>query len=290
MSSGSPRATCFVDMPFGKKPDLASGVEIDFDRVYQAAIKPAIEGVGLECVRGDEERTGGVIHAAMFARLLLAEFVVADLTLANPNVFYELGVRHAARPFTTVPIFAAIHPLPFDVALVRAIPYRLEGGLLTDSAAQELKQAIERRLEDAIRGPTTEDSPLFQLIHDFPGIDLPHEVTDVFQEQVRREERFRELLDGAVLERSNEEARVALLEVQERLGDLKLVPRNFLVALLLAYRRVEAWSEMVGLCAAMPDHVSDLVMVRQQWALALNRRNGAGDRDKAIGILDRLVE
>ena len=88
-------------MPFGQKPDLKSGVVVDFDQIYNEAIKPAIEACGLEALRGDEERTGGIIHGAMFARLLLAEFVVADLTLANPNVFYELGIRHAAKPFTT---------------------------------------------------------------------------------------------------------------------------------------------------------------------------------------------
>ena len=122
----SANALCFIDMPFGKKADLATATEIDFDQIYQTAIKPAVEEAGLECLRGDEEGTGGVIHAAMFARLLLAEFVVADLTLANANVFYELGIRHAARPYTTVPIFANVSSPPFDVGLVRAIPYPRE--------------------------------------------------------------------------------------------------------------------------------------------------------------------
>jgi len=112
------RAICFVDMPFGQKPDLTSGVTVDFDQIYEAGIKPAIVDAGLEPVRGDQERTGGIIHVPMFGRLLLSDFVVADLTLSNPNVFYELGIRHTARPYTTVPIFAAIHPIPFDVALV----------------------------------------------------------------------------------------------------------------------------------------------------------------------------
>ena len=87
------RAVCFIDMPFGKKTDLASGVEIDFDQIYEAAIEPAIIGSGLDPIRGDRERTGGRIHAPMFGRLLLSDYVVADLTLANPNVFYELGIR-----------------------------------------------------------------------------------------------------------------------------------------------------------------------------------------------------
>ena len=106
------RALCFVAMPFGKKPDLSAGGDIDFDQIYRDAIKPAIQDAGLEPLRADEEKTGGIIHAAMFARLLLAEFAVVDLSLGNPNVFYELGVRHAARPYTTVPIFATLRPLP----------------------------------------------------------------------------------------------------------------------------------------------------------------------------------
>jgi hypothetical protein len=114
-------ALCFVDMPFGKKIDLASGIKIDFNQIYESAIKPAIKDVGLDPLRGDEEKTGGIIHTAMFERLLLAEYVVADLTLANPNVFYELGIRHAAKPFTTVPIYANSHPLPFDVTMIRLL-------------------------------------------------------------------------------------------------------------------------------------------------------------------------
>src|SRR5207244_11612700 len=114
------RALCFVDMPFGQKADLKSGVVVDFDQVYNEAIKPAIEACGLEALRGDEERTGGIIHSAMLARLLLAEFVVADLTLANANVFCDFGIRHAAKPFTTVPILANVSALPFDVAHVSA--------------------------------------------------------------------------------------------------------------------------------------------------------------------------
>jgi hypothetical protein len=98
-------------MPFGQKSDLKSGVVIDFDQIYNEAIKPTIEQCRLEARRGDEERTGGIIHNEMAARLLLSEFVVADPTLTNANVFYELRVRHAAKPFTTVPILANVSTL-----------------------------------------------------------------------------------------------------------------------------------------------------------------------------------
>lgn len=284
------KSLCFVDMPFGRKKDPASGVEIDFDQVYEKAIKPAILAAGLDPLRGDEERTGGIIHAPMFARLLLAEFVVADLTLANPNVFYELGIRHAARPFTTVPIFAGIHPLPFDVAMVRAICYALEDGKLTEAAAATLKAGIQARLEAAIQGPAAKDSPLFQLIPSFPGIDLPHDVTEAFQERVKHEQEFREILAAARLKPTDPERTQALLEVQRNLGNLKAAQPAVLVDLMLSYRDSSAWDEMVRLCEACPDYLKDQVVVRQQWALALSRRNAPGDRDRAVRMLKDLIE
>ncbi|MGD2114277.1 MAG: hypothetical protein PVG07_04435, partial [Acidobacteriota bacterium] len=86
------RPLCFVLMPFGEKPD-AAGAVIDFDAVYEELIRPAVEAAGLEPLRADEERVGGIIHKPMFERLVLCDYAVADLTTANANVFYELGVR-----------------------------------------------------------------------------------------------------------------------------------------------------------------------------------------------------
>lgn len=86
----------FVAMPFGAKKD-SQGVEIDFNRVYAELIKPALEAVGLDVFRADEEERAGDIRTDMFQELLIADLVVADLTLDNPNVWYELGVRHALR-------------------------------------------------------------------------------------------------------------------------------------------------------------------------------------------------
>jgi hypothetical protein len=146
------KAMCFVDMPFGKKQDLASRTEIDFDHIYNTAIKPAIKEAGLEAIRDDEERNGGIIHIAMFARLLLSEYVIADMTLANPNVFYELGIRHAAKPYKTVPIFANVYPLPFDITMVRSIPYNLENCILTEKGAENLRYELKKRLDQAIHG------------------------------------------------------------------------------------------------------------------------------------------
>ena len=282
-------ALCFVDMPFGQKPDLKSGVVVDFDQIYNKAIKPAIEECGLEALRGDEERTGGIIHGAMFARLLLAEFVVADLTLANPNVFYELGIRHAAKPFTTVPIFANVSALPFDVALVRAVGYQLKKGKLTKAAAQKLKSQLAKRLWDAISGATTHDSPLFQLIPKFPGIDLPDEVTETFKDRIRQAEEFREMLSSARAQPLREE-REALLKIRRDLGDLKTVQRSLLIELMSSFRDAEAFEELVELYNSFPGPLKEYVIVKQQFALALNRRNQSDDRERALRILNELLK
>jgi tetratricopeptide (TPR) repeat protein len=283
------QALCFVDMPFGQKADLKSGVIVDFDQIYNDAIKPAIEECGLQALRGDEERTGGIIHGAMFARLLLAEFVVADLTLANPNVFYELGIRHAARPFTTVPIYANVSALPFDVALVRAVGYQLKKGKLTKGAAQKLKSQLGKRLCDAISGATTHDSPLFQLIPKFPGIDLPEEVTETFKDRIRQAEEFREILSAARA-KPLRERREALLKIRSDLGDLKTVQRSILIELMSFFRDAEAFADLVELYNSFPAPVKEYVIVKQQFALALNRRNQSDDREKALKILDELLE
>jgi hypothetical protein len=86
-------------MPFGEKKD-STGKVIDFDAVYEQLIAPGIKDAELEPIRADEEMTGGIIHKPMFERLILCEYAVADLTTAKANVCYELGVRHAVRPWS----------------------------------------------------------------------------------------------------------------------------------------------------------------------------------------------
>ncbi|MEI7869038.1 MAG: TRAFs-binding domain-containing protein [Candidatus Methylumidiphilus sp.] len=213
-----------------------------------------------------------------------------DMTLANPNVFYEMGIRHTAKPFTTVPIFAAIHNIPFDVALVRSIPYNLDKGHLTDEDAAKLKEAILARLKEAINGPTSKDSPIFQLIPSFPAIDLPHEVTEIFQDQVRHCDEFRDRLAQARAKPSDQEREAALFGIEQSLGNLKVAQATVLVDLMLSYRDASAWGRMIALSDNFPDSLKANVMVRQQRALALNRRNQPVDRNQALTIIERLVK
>lgn len=282
------RKTCFIDMPFGRKVDPKSGVTIDFDQIYESGICPAVEEAGLQCVRGDREETGGLIHTAMFARLLIAEFVVADMTTANPNVFYELGVRHAAKPYTTIPLFATLGAPPFDVNGVRAIPYDLTEGKLAPDAAAALRGAIKARIQSALTGPVAPDSPLFQLFQGYPGVSMSHEATDVFRDRVRYSTEFRNRLAQARATKPRPGAIAALKAIESDLADIAASERGVVVDLFLSYRAVEAFDEMVALYERMSGDLQDAPITRHQLAFALNRRRQPGDRDRAIALLQEL--
>lgn len=119
-------AHAFVAMPFGRKPG-PEGVEVDYDRVYRELIAPAIEQAGLSAFRADQELSAGSILTDMFQELLVADLVVADLSIANPNVWYELGVRHALRSRGVVLLFGSKAPAAFDLYSDRKLRYSLAG-------------------------------------------------------------------------------------------------------------------------------------------------------------------
>jgi tetratricopeptide (TPR) repeat protein len=154
----------FVIMPFGKKT-AADGTVIDFDAVYKEFLAPAITAAGLAPHRADADRRGGSIHADMFQDLLLAEFVVADLAIDNPNVWYEIGVRHALRSGGAVLTYALRDRLPFDIAGQRMQRYTLKEGKLDPDLLEAertgLTEAIEATL-GAWRGRRA--SPVYQQL------------------------------------------------------------------------------------------------------------------------------
>jgi tetratricopeptide (TPR) repeat protein len=119
-------AHAFVAMPFGRKPG-PDGAEVDFNRVYRELIAPAIRTAGLSAFRADQEPAAGSILADMFQELLIADLVVADLTIPNPNVWYEIGVRHALRARGVVLIFGGKAPSAFDLYTERKLRYGLAG-------------------------------------------------------------------------------------------------------------------------------------------------------------------
>ncbi|GKS57011.1 hypothetical protein YTPLAS18_05380 [Nitrospira sp.] len=272
------RPYCFVLMPFGRKPD-ATGSMVDFDAVYRELIKPAIAQAKLEPIRADEEQTGGIIHTAMFERLILCEYAVADLTTANANVFYELGVRHAMRPWTTVLIFAEGGRLPFDVAPLRALPYRLSANGKPKKVAAT-RATLVKRLRKA-RSPA-KDSPLFELIKDLKPPEIAHLKTDVFRDRVQYSTTMKQRLAVA---RGQGVDKVRAVE--KALGAISDADAGVVVDLFLSYRAVKAWPDMIKLVKKMSLPLAETVMVQEQLGLALNR---AGRGKEAERVLKKLTQ
>lgn len=285
------RPLCFVLMPFGKKPD-AAGMMIDFDVIYKKLIAPAINEAGLEPLRADEEVAGGIIQKPMFERLILCEYAIADLTTANANVFYELGVRHAVRPWTTVTVFySGGARLPFDVADLRALPYKLsnEGvpaDIVNDKAAMVKRLLGARKVKDK---PLT-DSPIFQLVDGLPEIKITSDKTDVFREQVRYSTEVKARLETA-RKQGVDAVRTVERELSEseykEINGIKDQESGVVIDLFLSYRAVNAWNDMIALVDKMSRPLATTVMVQEQLALALNR---AGQGEKAEKVLTDLIE
>jgi len=121
------RPHAFVVMPFGTKT-ATDGSSIDFNRVYAELIQPALKQAGLDPFRADQEMRAGDIRTDMFQELLLADLVLADLTIDNPNVWYELGVRHALRARGVVLISGGRATTAFDLYTDRKVRYGLLDG------------------------------------------------------------------------------------------------------------------------------------------------------------------
>lgn len=213
----------FVAMPFGTKlgPD---GQAIDFNRVYAEYIEPALKAAGLEVFRADEEHRAGDIRTDMFQELLLADLVVADLTLENPNVWYELGVRHALRARGVVLVAGGRTPTAFDLYTDRKLRYSIANGG-PDAATLE----DDKRKLTAMVNATVESwhgrklSPVYNLM---PNLQEPD---------------WKSLRIGDVLEFWEQhdawEDRVDLARKAGRIGDVLVLADEAPVAAF----RAEAW-------------------------------------------------
>jgi hypothetical protein len=128
--------TCFVMMPFGYW----------FDRYYKEIYVPAIKEAGFEPVRADELFTTGSVVEQVWEQIEKAKLLLADLSGKNANVFYELGLAHAARKpvvFTS----AQVDDVPFDLRHLRVIIYDIRepewAPRLTKSVTDYLRNAMK---------------------------------------------------------------------------------------------------------------------------------------------------
>ena len=154
---------CFVVMGFGEKTDLATGRTLDLDKTYRIIIRKAVEEAGLECIRADDIKHSGLIDVPMYELLLEADVVIADLSTANPNAIYELGVRHALRPHTTIIMAESQFKFPFDLSHIVIRPYEHLGKGIDAEHAEKVREELKDAIHKLLDQPDV-DSPVYRFL------------------------------------------------------------------------------------------------------------------------------
>jgi hypothetical protein len=177
---------CFVIMGFGIKTDFATGRKLNLNKSYKLLIKPVVESKGLKCIRADEILHSGSIDYQMYKELYNADLVIADLSTANVNAFYELGIRHALRKRCTIVISEDKYSYPFDLNHIKITSYTHLGEALDYEEVERFRQVLGDTI-DAVLKIEEADSPVYSHLHELiPPLlqtDAP-EVARAFSESV----------------------------------------------------------------------------------------------------------
>jgi hypothetical protein len=152
-------------MGFGTKTDYTKPKTFNLDKTYRNIIKPAALAAGFNCVRADEIVHSGNINVPMYEQLLKADIVVADVSTYNCNAFYELGVRHALRPYTTIIISEDGLTFPFDVGQIAVRKYHHMGEGIDYDEVERMKKELSEAMQ-IISEREAGDSPVYTFIKD----------------------------------------------------------------------------------------------------------------------------
>lgn len=155
---------CFVIMGYGVKTDYASARILDLDKTYENIIRPVCESLNLNCFRSKDVAINGIIDETMYNWIYQAEIVVADISTLNANALYELGIRHALRPYSTIVIAEKELKYPFDINHIVINPYEHLGPDIGVSEATRFKKELKYKIEKILEHPDT-DSPIYKYLH-----------------------------------------------------------------------------------------------------------------------------
>jgi len=184
-------------MGFGKKTDYESGRLLDLDATYEAIIQPSVEANGYRCIRANEILHSGVIDVKMYEMLLRADLVVADISTGNVNAVYELGVRHALRPFSTIVMKEKQGKLHFDLDHTATFMYEHLGEDIGNREAKRAQLELGKLINEVSKNPKP-DSPVYTYI---PFLKQPDFTDEEFEEVLvdaeKAQEKFSSLLSEA---------------------------------------------------------------------------------------------
>ena len=165
VNGDSKKKTCFVVMGFGEKTDFQSNPQrvLDLNRTFEDIIQPAVTESGVECIRADKIIHSTVIDKPMYEQLLDADLVIADLSTSNANALYELGVRHALRPYTTIVIAEKGFTFPFDISHLSILKYEHLGKEIGYREVMRMRGELKTKIA-ALLDKSDTDSPVFLFL------------------------------------------------------------------------------------------------------------------------------
>lgn len=166
--TGDQLSICFIAAAIGEEE---SPTRTHADSVRRHIIDPVCGEVGYTTVRADDITSAGMISSEVVSQLLGADLVIADLTELNPNVFYELAVRHVtSKPFVQIAERSTV--IPFDVSNVRTLLYDLTDlDSVNETKARLTALLVEFRQSDTeVSNPLTSalSSARYRLIRERP--------------------------------------------------------------------------------------------------------------------------
>ncbi len=277
------RPVCFMVMPFRKRKvtgPTGEGApkEIDFDALWDKAYRPAIKDAGYTPIRADFD-TGSVIVKDMLERLAFADLVVADVSLPNGNVYYEVGLRHAARETGCIMFAATWSRQLFDIEQFTSVRYALADGNLPDAEAA----AIRATVQSSISSLKNSRTPWHEFIS---GSGDEKARRGVFREFAERLSGFQASVRAARITVDSEARKAKVDHLRKSLPGSALEIGDVAIEMLLLVRDELGWQETLDFVGSLPKAVAKIPLVQEQRLLALAN---LGQPEEAIASLDELM-
>ena len=279
----------FMVMPFGVKNvvidqhDATIPATVNFDLLWERVYEPALVQLGYQAVRADYD-LGSLIINDMIQRLAVADLVLADVTLPNANVYYEIGVRHAAKQRGCVLLAADWSKPTFDLAQMRQNRFPLPDGQIPEEYAQETVKTLVALIGPRIDGT----SPVFDAVAGYPD-NIDEKLLPSFRTFVAQLASFDAEVRG-VFHLPEGDRPAAAREIVKEHCSQPVVRDAVWLRLSWLLRETalkpEDWQYLLDYIDRLPAHLADRADVLERRAFALAKK---GEFAAAAGLLEQLI-
>lgn len=253
---------CFVISPIG---DAKSDTRKRSDLVFKHIITPAVTKQDYKPIRADQISEPGIITTQLIQYIVDAPLVIADLTERNPNVFYELAIRHAIKK-PLIQIIKKGEQIPFDVAATRIIHFDIQD---LDSVEQA-KSDIESQIVNINKGDGEFDNPI--------SISL--------ELKILKESGNPEQMSMADLLSVITELRSGILLIEKRISDpTNIVPMEYFDHI---YRKISRRNLSPDIYMLFEEHISELREMIDRLRILRTKQSGKANEILILEISERM--